>query len=241
MPQVLHGLLIGKLEPELEMGWAQWVNVNGVALAVRVLLRDRWAVVPHIRVSTIAAVDWTALQRSGISAVVFDKDNTLTAPYANQLHPDLESAVRQCVSVFGSSAIIFSNHAGSGDDKGHAAALALEREIQLPVLRHTSRKPNGLDSVTAHLKADPREIAVVGDRLLTDVAFANLHGMLSIYTTPLAASKDNAAVKIARWFEERILTRYFCVGVAPPLHPSESLYNASINDSKSSSNSSDSD
>jgi|EP00037_Helgoeca_nana_P012843 phosphatidylglycerophosphatase GEP4 len=206
------------------MGVAQWVNLNGVGLALRLLVRDRRIAVPHLRVTDITQIDWAALRRSGITAVVFDKDNTLTEPYSDDLVPRLEPAVRRCVAEYGERAIIYSNHAGSGDDPDHAAAVALETKTQLPVLRHTSRKPFGIEAVTARFGESTQGVAVVGDRVLTDVAFANLHGMLSIHTLPLAPSKDNAAVRAARWFEETILTRYLAKGVQPPLHPALARY-----------------
>ena len=38
---------------------------------------------------------------AGLKAVVFDKDNTVTAPYATEVHGPLRNAVDNCVSVFG--------------------------------------------------------------------------------------------------------------------------------------------
>jgi predicted HAD superfamily phosphohydrolase YqeG len=34
---------------------------------------------------------------------------------------------------------------------------------------------------------------MVGDRLLTDIVFGNLHGMLTVHTLPLCKGSDNAA------------------------------------------------
>lgn len=62
------------------MGLAQWFNVSGAALAVRVVLGSRAAVVPHIRARDVSAVDFETLRKAGATAVVFDKDNTLTFP-----------------------------------------------------------------------------------------------------------------------------------------------------------------
>jgi phosphatidylglycerophosphatase GEP4 len=37
--------------------------------------------VPHQKVASVAAIDFNQLHKSGIRYIVFDKDNTLTAPY----------------------------------------------------------------------------------------------------------------------------------------------------------------
>ena len=59
---------------------------------------------------------------------------------------------------------------------------------------------------------------MVGDRLLTDVALANLHGMISVHTLPLTLKGENSAVRFARWFECKVLDEWLCAGVKPPRH-----------------------
>ena len=47
-------------------------------------------VVPHLMFADIRAIDFAKLRHCGIRAVVFDKDNCLTLPYAQHLHAPLE-------------------------------------------------------------------------------------------------------------------------------------------------------
>lgn len=63
----------------------------------------------------------TALKKAGVKGIVFDKDNCLTAPYADVLHPSLLANWASCKSEFGTDRIlIYSNWAGSADDEvGH--------------------------------------------------------------------------------------------------------------------------
>ena len=49
----------------------------------------------------IRHIRWGQLYMAGLKAVVFDKDNTVTAPYATEVHGPLRNAVDNCVSVFG--------------------------------------------------------------------------------------------------------------------------------------------
>ena len=53
------------------------------------------------------------LRSAGFQGVIFDKDNTLTVPYKNELHPALLDTIQQCKETFGESkVVIFSNTAG---------------------------------------------------------------------------------------------------------------------------------
>jgi phosphatidylglycerophosphatase GEP4 len=63
--------------------------------------------------------------------------------------------------------------------------LAIEHSMGLAVLRHREKKPRGLECVLRYFNgAEAEELLVVGDRLLTDVVFGNLHGMLTVSPTP---------------------------------------------------------
>uniref|UniRef100_A0A7R9X168 Phosphatidylglycerophosphatase n=2 Tax=Craspedostauros australis TaxID=1486917 RepID=A0A7R9X168_9STRA len=150
--------------------------------------------VPHVAVSNISELNYTALkERCGIKAVIFDKDNTLTAPYGMSLHEDARSGLSHAQSVFGSSNVaIMSNSAGTLDDPEYKDAAEIEDKLGIAVIRHTEKKPGGLEEVMDHFEVDDAaELCMVGDRLLTDIVFGNLHGMLTVHTLPLCKGKDN--------------------------------------------------
>ena len=63
-------------------------------------------------------------------------------------------------------------------------------------------------------------MAVVGDRLATDVLAANEIGALSVHTRPLDTKGDNPAALLSRFLENRILLPLLRrLGAAPPRHP----------------------
>lgn len=48
------------------------------------------------------------------------------------------------------------------------------------------------------------ELCFVGDRLLTDVVFGNLHGMLTVHTRPLTLKGDNRPAALFRFLERKV-------------------------------------
>lgn len=152
--------------------------------------------VPHVTLDNVSQLHYQALKdKCGIRAVIFDKDNTLTAPYANTIHPDASAGLQAAKSVFGSENVaIMSNSAGTLDDPDYEDAKRIEEALGIAVIRHNEKKPGGLPEVLEHFKVeDPASLCMVGDRLLTDVVFGNLYGMLTVHTLPLCKGSENSA------------------------------------------------
>jgi len=203
----------------------QSINTKALVTLVSVIRRPYLAS-PHVHVETISDVNYTALRdRCGIRAVVFDKDNTLTAPYATEVHPRAEAGLREALSTFGRDNVaILSNSAGTLDDPGYEDADRIEAEMGIAVIRHDEKKPGGLQEVLGHFGdgvEDPSQLAMVGDRLLTDIVFGNLYGMLTLHCDPLCSGDDNKsdnkiasvvrsaenAVLFGNWFGGRAIRR----------------------------------
>ena len=173
----------------------QSINTKALVTLASVIRRPYLAA-PHVHVATISDVNYTAMRdQCGIKAVVFDKDNTLTAPYATEVHPNAEVGLRTALDVFGQSNVaILSNSAGTKDDPGYEDAERIEKEMGIAVIRHDEKKPGGLEEVMKHFGddiSDPSQLCMVGDRLLTDVVFGNLYGMLTVHCDPLCTGEEN--------------------------------------------------
>lgn len=167
---------------------------------------------PHVAVGTISQVNYDALkEKCGITAVVFDKDNTLTAPYENHVHPNAKLGLEKAIRIFGvSNVAILSNSAGTNDDPQFRDAIEIEESMGIKVIRHSEKKPGGLAEVLNHFSMeDPAALCMVGDRLLTDVVFGNLYGMLTVHTLPLCSgeenARDNKVAKVIRSAENKAL------------------------------------
>jgi phosphatidylglycerophosphatase GEP4 len=81
----------------------------------------------HVTVPDIRWVDWHALKAAGFKGCVFDKDNTLTEPYALGIHEPLTGSMEQCMDAFDGHVALLSNSAGlqEFDPKGKHVSLCL--------------------------------------------------------------------------------------------------------------------
>lgn len=88
----------------------------------------------------------------------------------------------------GSRLLIVSNSAGTTSDPDGQEADLLERNTGVKVLRHSTKKPGCRDEIFNHFRHAPElgitrpdQIAVVGDRLFTDVMMANMMGSYGLW------------------------------------------------------------
>jgi phosphatidylglycerophosphatase GEP4 len=196
----------------------QSLNTKALVTLASVIRRPS-LLVPHVTVNNVSELNYTALkENAGIQAIIFDKDNTLTAPYVNEIHPDAFQGLENAKRVFGPSNVaIMSNSAGTLDDPDYKDAIRIEDALGISVIRHNEKKPGGLNEALEHFNIDdPACLCMVGDRLLTDVVFGNLYGMLTVHTLPLCKgadnSQDNTPAKIIRSIENRGLYSNWFVG-----------------------------
>ncbi len=201
-------------------------SLNTKALAtLAYVLRHPTVLVPHVSVANVSELNYKAMkERAGVKAVVFDKDNTLTAPYGMDIHKDAAKGLESAKEIFGSQNVaIMSNSAGTKDDPNYEDATKIEEALGIAVIRHDEKKPGGLKEVLEHFEMDdPAALCMVGDRLLTDVVFGNLYEMLTVHTLPLCKGAENSADNkpsmviryienkglYSNWFGSRLLYKY---------------------------------
>lgn len=90
----------------------QSFNSKGIALFLKVALSDKQLAMPHLDVPDLRSVHWAALREAGFEGCVFDKDNTLTEPYALEIHPFAVDALAECMKEFNGKVVLYSNSAG---------------------------------------------------------------------------------------------------------------------------------
>jgi len=124
-----------------------------------------------------------------IRAVVLDKDNCFAIPHQNEVFPANQSKFDELKRAYpGSRLLIVSNSSGTGADPGYKEAELLERNTGVKVLRHTTKKPGCHPEIMDYFQClpdavvtKPEHIAVIGDRLFTDMMMANMMGAHSVW------------------------------------------------------------
>lgn len=128
-------------------------------------------------------------KRPDIRAVVLDKDNCFAVPKTNSIHPPYQSKFEELRKAYpGSRLLIVSNSSGTASDPGYAEAELLENNTGVKVLRHSTKKPGCHADIMEYLRKQPEtgvtdesQVAIVGDRLFTDMLMANMMGSYGIW------------------------------------------------------------
>ncbi|EMS57867.1 hypothetical protein TRIUR3_17684 [Triticum urartu] len=143
-------------------------------------------------------LDWAELRRAGFRGVVFDKDNTLTAPYAPELWPLLTASFDQCRAAFPGAIAVYSNSAGLKQyDPDGSDASTIEATIDgVHVIRHDAKKPAGAaKEIESYFDCSASDLVLVGDRYFTDVIYGNRNGFLTVFTEPLSFVGESYIVR----------------------------------------------
>ena len=187
------------------------------------LLTKPALVKPHLSIPTFLDLPLTLgplLRKDNppvIRGLVLDNDNTLSPSRDPYFHPAYVQSINtlkntEPFSLNKNSILIVSNRAGAKPEYDGEVEI-IERELGLPVLHHKGekqRKPVIAQMVLEHFskhgvtdKAD--EIAVVGDRIITDVCMARLMGSWSVYVTegwkdPENPRRKRGSIGWGEWF-----------------------------------------
>lgn len=190
-------------------------SVNFPALLeLKNIIFNRRMLIPTISLKSVADLDLDSLESLGIKYLVFDKDNTLSVPYGEKIHPSLDNKMNEIKShnIYKNSAAILSNSVGSSDDEDYKDAVKCEDVFGIPVIRHKTKKPGCVNEVIHHFsnnssnnKIKSEEICMVGDRLLTDIVFGNRNNMKTVLVKPLSVVKDHPIAILIRFVERKIL------------------------------------
>jgi phosphatidylglycerophosphatase GEP4 len=182
-------------------------NPSATLNAFRLVARPT-LLLPHATISTFNKLPIPLKSAFGkhkdvdIRAVVLDKDNCFAYPKANSVYKPYEEHFQALRKAYpGRRLLIVSNSAGAlSKDPGGKDAALVEKSTGLAVLPHVTMKPGcGSEVMDYFLKhpetgvTRPDQIAIVGDRLSTDVMLANLMGSYSVWVKD-GVVKDSSIV-----------------------------------------------
>ena len=178
-----------------------------------------------VPVKNISKISPIKLKEAGFKGLVFDKDNTLTAPYVNEIYDTIKESFKEYQSIFKDNIVIMSNSAGTRDDKNYEDAKKIEIDLGIKVLYHNRKKPGGINSVINYFNCNPRGLVMFGDRIFTDIVFGNRYGMLTVHTALLSEKRDNKNAAKVRNYELPLVKNWLDEGKKAPNH---SMYNSNI-------------
>ena len=152
---------------------------------------------PDIFVDTVFDMDLEDLKSKKIKAFIFDIDNTL-ATYAMPVADEKTAAWVKKLKADGFKIFIVSNN-----DKERVRIFS--ENIDVPYFGK-ALKPLGifLRRACKSMGVTPKETALVGDQLFTDVWGGNILNMTTVLVKPISEVEDGF-VKFKRQFERRIL------------------------------------
>ena len=157
---------------------------------------------PKSYFKNILEIDMNFIEKNNIKAILLDIDNTMIDTDNNILE-GLEDWVEEA-KKHGIKFCILSN------TNKKKKAEKMSKKLEVPYI-YFAKKPLkfGFKRAKKILKInDSKEIAVIGDQVLTDVFGANRCSMYSILVEPLKQN-DIWITKINRVIERRILAKYF--------------------------------
>ncbi|ODQ63384.1 HAD-superfamily phosphatase [Nadsonia fulvescens var. elongata DSM 6958] len=202
------------------------MNISATINSLR-LLYTPTLVLPHLVISTfnslpvplripITKADGTATGKTQeIKAIILDKDNCFAKAYDDKVWPEYTEKWKQLRAAYpGDRLLIVSNSAGSDDDKNHAEAKFIEETTGVTVFKHSTKKPGCHKDIMDHLTKNglvkgPHEVAVVGDRLMTDIMMANTMGSYGIWVKDGVVPPTSLICKLEKIVYSNLVTRGF--------------------------------
>ncbi len=142
----------------------------------------KFPLVPDYAFAELTHISPTFLREKGITLLLLDLDNTI-APYSlDTPTAEVRLWAQEC-RLMGIALFIVSNNRSADRARRFAEALDIS-------FVHRSRKPSrrGLIRAMEIMGKEPKDCALVGDQIYTDVLAANRSGVLSLLVEPIALS-----------------------------------------------------
>ena len=154
---------------------------------------------PNLHIRDISEIPVPLLKQKQIKGLIFDVDNTLTEHHQRALFHKAGPALEKLQKEF--KCVIFSNC-------GPVRHKELLEIFSLPVVEYGYKKPNkdGFIRAAHILQLDLHQVAMVGDRLLTDIIGANQLGIFSILVDPFSGHEPGR-IRLFRSIERNRLRR----------------------------------
>jgi len=154
---------------------------------------------PDQHLDSIFEIDLDNLQARGIKGIITDMDNTIVAWNDRNISPRLAEWFAS-LRKRGFKLFIISNN--SRDSGGQLA-----RELDIPAIFYAIKpRKRAFQQALDKMGLAPKEVAVIGDQIFTDVLGGNRLGLHTILVTPIS-EKEFFWTRLMRMLEQQVLGR----------------------------------
>ena len=171
---------------------------------------------PYVGCPTINHVNFQFLKEGlGIKYLILDKDDTLTIHDSDKLHSSIEPRkIREIIDLYKDRVFLVSNNKNPFDvDFTPALNDLVKKENSFRIIKTKKKKPFNFPEVKQNLEelfkgesVKGEEIAIIGDRILTDMYLAKKGSCFSIYVADFPEShKERPILLNTMRFIEHIL------------------------------------
>lgn len=154
---------------------------------------------PRVYVDSLLDIPLEKLKELKISAFILDLDNTITEWNSNEIKNEIAGWF-ELIKAQGFKACILSNN----EEK---RVLNVAESLDIPyVYRAQKPRRGGYYKAISLMQVSPRETAVIGDQIFTDVLGGNRAGLFTILVVPIAR-REFVGTKVSRTMEYLVLRR----------------------------------
>jgi HAD superfamily phosphatase (TIGR01668 family) len=152
-----------------------------------------------LRLRHVTQIDLEALYQKGIRGFLFDLDNTLMIPHTGVLDDTVKNWL-ETVHQKGFQCFVVSNNKDVQYVEEAAGVLGF------PGVAHAAKPSRRFfQKALDDMHLTPEQVAVVGDRPLTDIWGGQRLGAMTILVEPLNKDHEPVLYHVLRWLERLVL------------------------------------
>jgi uncharacterized protein len=149
---------------------------------------------PTYIIEHVTAINFEDLIADGIKGLIFDLDNTIMKPKTGKLSDDIRQWLEKAKETF--KIVVVSNN----PHKNYIENV--EKELGIPIYYRAKKPRRGVTlKAIKDMKLLPSEVAMIGDRTLTDIFVGQRIGLVTILVDPLMKYQESAFIRFCRKFE----------------------------------------
>ncbi len=146
----------------------------------------------------VTDIDLRVLKQDGVRGLIFDLDSTIMAPHSGILSPEVEQWLIFARDNF-KVAIVSNNKRDHYLDQ-------VKEVLQMPIIGKAAKpRRKAFFEVLKSFELQAHEVAVVGDRPLTDVLGGQRAGMKTVLVWPLKTQQEPGWVTMMRKLERIVI------------------------------------